>query len=135
MVGRLMADRLGASIGLLLPAPDLSADDAIAISVAPPPTIGANKNWGPRTDFSELIILSRSASGIVPPIVTASPSNSACDPGGLNLSSAALRSLVQLAGVACWSTTRSPVTLLAPNTVLSESVIAKRVVLSLTVPE
>jgi len=33
-----------------LPAPDLSADDAIAISVAPPPTIGANTSWVPRTD-------------------------------------------------------------------------------------
>src|ERR1700730_3068175 len=66
MVGNLRADRFGAQTWL----------------VAPLPAIVASANWGPRGDFSELMILSRSASGIAPPTVTASPSNSACDPGG-----------------------------------------------------
>jgi hypothetical protein len=42
--------------------PDLSDGDAIAILVAPVPAIVANMNWGPRGDFSEPMILSRSES-------------------------------------------------------------------------
>jgi len=114
---------------------DESADDAAAVLVALLPASAATANRGPRTDFSELMILSRSASGIVPPTLTAFPSNSACDPGVLKLSSAALRSFVQPAWPTCLSTARPPVILSAPNSDLRELVIAARVASSPTVPE
>jgi hypothetical protein len=82
----------------------------------------------------------RTASGLAgsrrsPIISSKRRSNSACEPGVLKLPSAVLRSFVQPAGPACLSTASSPEMLMAPNTVLSESVIAVRVASSLTVPE
>src|SRR3984893_4345568 len=135
MVGRLRVGGFGVPIGFSTLKPDVSGEDAAGVSLALLPAIVANPNWGPRTDFSELMILSRSASGIAPPTLAAFPSNSACNPGILKLSSAALKPLAQCAGPAFKSTERSPVIFWAPNTVLSESVMELRVASSPTVPE
>src|ERR1700680_1830605 len=124
MVGRLRVGRFGSPIGFSTLKPDVSAEDAVGVLL---PAIVANANWGPRTDFSELMILSRSASGIAPPTLAAFPSNSACNPEILKLSSAALKPLAQCAGPAFKSTERSPAIFCAPNTVLSESVMELRV--------
>src|ERR1700730_8234780 len=95
MAGSRRAGLFGPPAGFLPLNPDLSAEDAAAVLVAPLPAIVATANRVPRADFSKLMIPSRSALGIVPPTLTAFPSNSARDPGVLKLSSAALRSFVQ----------------------------------------